>query len=117
MMTIQHCLSRKGKSRYGSTPKAPGNGFAVMQLVLGLANECIRMLRHTMATTLLANGCPIGHIRELLGHTQLATTCRYYLGRMSEKEVKAAHGRYLSYKVTEGEETETISGQGQKTLQ
>jgi integrase/recombinase XerD len=26
------------------------------------------MLRHTMATTLLADGCPIGHIRSLLGH-------------------------------------------------
>ena len=58
------------------------------------------MLRHTMATTLLANGCPIGHIRELLGHANLTTTCRYYLGRMSEQEVKAAHDKYLSYDVS-----------------
>jgi integrase len=40
------------------------------------------MLRHTMATTLLANGCPIGHIRTMLGHEHLTTTCRYYLGVM-----------------------------------
>jgi len=38
------------------------------------------MLRHTMATTLLANGCPIGHIKALLGHEHLTTTCKYYLG-------------------------------------
>ena len=37
------------------------------------------MLRHTMATTLLANGCPIGHIRAMLGHEHLTTTCKYYL--------------------------------------
>ena len=55
------------------------------------------MLRHTMATTLLMNGCPIGHIRTLLGHASLATTCRYYLGRMSDAEAKAAHAKYLSY--------------------
>lgn len=61
------------------------------------------MLRHTMATTLLANGCPIGHIRVLLGHTHLATTCRYYLGMMSDAEAKTAHGRYLH---TEGDQTE-----------
>jgi len=29
------------------------------------------ILRHTMATTLLFNGCPIGHIKELLGHDDL----------------------------------------------
>src|SRR5437879_13699192 len=52
----------------------------------GLAKQVHpHMLRHTMATTLLANGCPIGHIRELLGHAQLATTCKYYLGRISER--------------------------------
>ncbi len=55
------------------------------------------MLRHTMATTLLANGCPIGHIRTLLGHRQLQTTCRYYLGIISDKEAKAAHEKYLGY--------------------
>jgi integrase/recombinase XerD len=55
------------------------------------------MLRHTMATTLLANGCPIGHIQNLLGHEHLTTTCRYYLGLISDAEAKAAHGKYLAY--------------------
>jgi site-specific recombinase XerD len=64
------------------------------------------MLRHTMATTLLANGCPIGHIRALLGHEHLTTTCRYYLGIIAEKDVKAAHAKYLSYDVDQGEKTD-----------
>ena len=38
------------------------------------------MLRHTVATTLLFNGCPIGHIKEILGHDRLITTCNFYLG-------------------------------------
>lgn len=63
------------------------------------------MLRHTMATTLLANGCPIGHIRVLLGHTHLSTTCKYYLGTMSDSEAKAAHAQYLSYREPTGTET------------
>jgi integrase/recombinase XerD len=54
------------------------------------------MFRHTMATTLLANGCPIGHIRALLGHEHLATTCRYYLGIISDKEAKRAHEQFLA---------------------
>lgn len=64
------------------------------------------MLRHTMATTLLANGCPIGHIRSLLGHEHLATTCKYYLGIIAEAEVKAAHTKYLSYEVNPGNTTD-----------
>jgi integrase len=37
-------------------------------------------LRHTVATTLLFNGCPIGHIKEILSHEHLMTTCKFYLG-------------------------------------
>ena len=36
----------------------------------------LHVLRHTFATTLLKNGCPIGHIQGLLGHERLETTCR-----------------------------------------
>jgi integrase/recombinase XerD len=63
------------------------------------------MLRHTMATTLLANGCPIGHIRAMLGHEHLTTTCKYYLGIIAEADVKAAHAKYLSYEVNRGNTT------------
>jgi integrase/recombinase XerD len=53
------------------------------------------ILRHTTATTLLRNGCPIGYIKELLGHQDLQTTCRYYLGTLDHTDVKQAHDKYL----------------------
>jgi integrase/recombinase XerC len=54
------------------------------------------MLRHTMATTLLFNGCPIGHIKEILGHDRLITTCNFYLG-VDKRAAKKAHGDFLDY--------------------
>jgi len=57
------------------------------------------ILRHTMATTLLFNGCPIGHIKELLGHDRLDTTCRYYLG-VDRRAAKNAHEQFLKYDIT-----------------
>jgi integrase/recombinase XerD len=55
------------------------------------------LLRHTAATQLLFNGCPIGHIKEILGHERLETTCRYYLG-LDHRAAKSAHERYLTYR-------------------
>jgi integrase/recombinase XerD len=54
------------------------------------------LLRHTAATQLLFNGCPIGHIKEILGHERLETTCRYYLG-LDRRAAKLAHRQYLFY--------------------
>lgn len=54
------------------------------------------LLRHTAATQLLFNGCPIGHIKEILGHERLETTCRYYLG-LDRRAAKSAHRQYLFY--------------------
>ena len=54
------------------------------------------VLRHTMATTLLFNGCPISHIKEILGHSRLTTTCNFYLGT-DKRAAKKAHAKYLDY--------------------
>jgi len=54
------------------------------------------LLRHTAATQMLFNGCPVGHIKEILGHERLETTCRYYLG-LDHKAAKAAHEQFLIY--------------------
>jgi Site-specific recombinase XerD len=54
------------------------------------------ILRHTAATQLLFNGCPIGHIKEILGHARLETTCRYYLG-VDHRAAKRAHEQFLVY--------------------
>jgi len=64
------------------------------------------MLRHAMATTLLANSSPVGHIKALLGHEHLTTTCKYYLGIISDAEARAAHGKYISYKTEGSQETD-----------
>jgi len=54
------------------------------------------LLRHTAATQLLFNGCPVSHIKEILGHERLETTCRYYLG-LDRRAAKQALHRYLVY--------------------
>ena len=54
------------------------------------------MLRHTVATTLLFNGCPIGHIKDILGHDRLITTCNFYLGA-DKRAAKKAHQDFLDY--------------------
>ncbi len=52
------------------------------------------ILRHTVATNLVFNGCPIVHVKEILGHERLDTTCKYYLG-IDKELAKKAHGQYL----------------------
>ncbi|MGA3028259.1 MAG: tyrosine-type recombinase/integrase [Bryobacteraceae bacterium] len=71
--------------------------FARHRLLAGI-NKPVRphLLRHTAATQLLFNGCPVGHIKEILGHERLETTCRYYLG-LDRRAAKVAHERFLVY--------------------
>ncbi len=57
------------------------------------------ILRHTAATNLLQRGCPIGHIKEILGHQNLETTCRFYLGQLTKAEVRRAFDAYMHYEV------------------
>jgi len=54
------------------------------------------ILRHTMATNLLFNGCPINHVKEILGHERLETTCKYYLG-VDKTVAKEAHRNFLNF--------------------
>jgi integrase/recombinase XerD len=54
------------------------------------------ILRHTTATNLLFNGCPISHVKEILGHSRLETTCRYYLG-IDKSKAKEAHNTFLKF--------------------
>lgn len=54
------------------------------------------ILRHTVATNLVFNGCPIVHVKEILGHERLDTTCKYYLG-VDKELAKKAHQQYLNF--------------------
>jgi integrase/recombinase XerC len=62
------------------------------------------ILRHTAATNLLQRGCPVGHIKEILGHQNLETTCRFYLGQLTKAEVRKAFDVYMHYEnpISEG---------------
>jgi site-specific recombinase XerD len=75
--------------------KAAFNRFA--RLARPKKKVTAHVLRHTVATTLLFNGCPIGHIKELLGHERLDTTCRYHLpgGRGGASEVLEIRVRHV----------------------
>jgi integrase/recombinase XerD len=67
------------------------------------------MLRHTAATRLLQNGCPIGFIKEVLGHERLETTCRFYLGVLDKADTKKAFQTYMRY---DNDRTSHATGQG-----
>ena len=68
------------------------------------------IIRHTTATLLLQNGCPLGFIKEILGHDRLETTCRFYLGILNKADVEKAYRRYLDFRsVSPGKASETDS--------
>jgi len=73
------------------------NFFQRLRVKMGIDEKVTaHILRHTMATTPLFNGCPIGHIKAMLGHERLDTTCRYYLG-LDLRAAKEAHQNFLRY--------------------
>lgn len=49
-------------------------------------------LRHTFATTLLRNGCPVEHVQKMLGHAKISTTMIY--ARINDEDVRRNHEKY-----------------------
>jgi len=49
-----------------------------------------------MATLMLHNGCDITYIKEMLGHSDIETTAKYYLGT-DKRAVKEAHGKFMRF--------------------
>src|SRR4029077_7706324 len=92
-------VSQNGTTRLSRTDIC--RPFARYRHLAGL-NQPVRphLLRHTAATQLLFNGCPVGHIKEILGHERLETTCRYYLG-LDHAAAQRAHQQSLFYEPQE----------------
>ncbi len=54
------------------------------------------VLRHTYCTTLLNNGADIMFIKELVGHEDIQTTAKYYLG-VNKEQLRKVVDKYLNY--------------------
>lgn len=54
------------------------------------------ILRHTAATIMSHNGADIRNIQLILGHSDIKTTAKYYLG-VDKESLRAAHAKFLNY--------------------
>ena len=54
------------------------------------------MLRHTFATILVSNNCNLFAIQQMLGHSDIKTTAKYYLG-VDKSGIKSAHEKFLKF--------------------
>lgn len=90
-MFVTHCTARRMTLRHTEYNFQQ----AVKKARFG-KKVVLHTLRHTYATTLLFNGCPLPYVSSLLGHSKIETTRRHYLA-IRQKHAKEAHFRYLSY--------------------
>ncbi|HEX9503027.1 MAG TPA: tyrosine-type recombinase/integrase [Patescibacteria group bacterium] len=87
---------------YGSNPKRLqrydlSKQFCLLANKAGITKHLTpHVMRHTAATIMMQNGCPITYIQELLGHSDIKTTAKYYLGT-DDRSLREAHSKYLKF--------------------
>ena len=81
--------------RVEGMPRDPSAVYGMMQVILERA-ECKKLrfhdLRHTFATTSVANGMDIKTLSTILGHVSSKTTLDIYLHSTEEMKKEAAEG-------------------------
>jgi site-specific recombinase XerD len=77
------------------TNKAVGDLFHKARRLAGITKKVsTHTLRHSFATHLLEDGVSIYHIKQLLGHADISTTCFYlHLVKISELKVQSPMDR------------------------
>jgi len=80
-------VALSGKSRWQQTDV--GRSFRRYRYQSGIKQKfTLHTLRHTCATQLLLKSFPINAIQEILGHSDLETTTKYYLGAAKKDRLK-----------------------------
>lgn len=80
-------VALSGKSRWQQTDV--GRSFRRYRYLSGIKQKfTLHTLRHTCATQLLLKSFPINAIQEILGHSDLETTTKYYLGAAKKDRLK-----------------------------
>ncbi len=84
------------RSRKPMTNRSVGNIFHKACNLAGITKKVsIHTLRHSFATHLLEDGVSIYHIKQLLGHADISTTCFYlHLVKISELKVQSPLDRF-----------------------
>jgi site-specific recombinase XerD len=76
-----------GKSKWSYNDV--GRSFQRYRKLSGITkNFTIHTFRHTFATQLLLNGVPLNQVSFLLGHANLETTMKYYIGTIKIAEAR-----------------------------
>jgi integrase/recombinase XerD len=76
-----------GKSRWEQTDA--GRSFRRYREMSGITKRfTAHTLRHTLATQLLSKGAKINEIQFILGHSNLDTTVKYYLGSIEKQRAR-----------------------------
>lgn len=79
-------------TRNGASPWSHNDvnrSFLRLRKLSGIKKKfTIHSLRHTFATQLLQAGVPISNVQTMLGHSNLETTIKYYIGGLRMYEIK-----------------------------
>ena len=87
-------VNERGKEKSKITKRTIENEIKKISERAGLINKNIRPhnLRHTFASVMIKNGCPVEMVQQLLGHSKISTTMIYT--HLDQEDVRRSYERY-----------------------